>query len=117
MGEDTPPALTYAQYTMESDGKHRTRQGTEKVYRIEVRGELSRRYAAAFEGMEMETKGGRTILTGEGVDQVQLHGIIDRIGDLGLEILSVKILPDDTRESGPRTPPNHPDEEVERQDR
>jgi|SRR5215208_744871 hypothetical protein len=102
---------------MESDGKQRTRQGTEKVYQIEVRGELSRRYAAAFEGMEMKTKGGRTILTGEGVDQVQLHGIIDRIGDLGLEILSVKILPDDTRESGPRTPPNHPDEEVERQDR
>ena len=98
---------------MESDGKQRTRQGTEKVYQIEVRGELSRRYAAAFEGMEMKTKGGRTILTGEGVDQVQLHGIIDRIGDLGLEILSVKALPEDAKQSSRRTPPNHPDEEVE----
>ena len=116
MGEDTPPALTYAQYTMESDGKHRTRQGTEKVYRIEVRGELSRRYAAAFEGMEMETKGGRTILTGEGVDQVQLHGILDRIGDLGLEILSVKALTEGAQESSTRSLPNHPDEEMERQD-
>ena len=37
---------------------------TGTVYRIVVRDELSGRFAAAFEGMEMETKGGRTILTG-----------------------------------------------------
>ena len=65
-----------------------------KVYRIVVRSELSERYAAAFEGMEMETKGGQTVLTGEVVDQVQLHGIIDRIGGLGLELVSVQSLPE-----------------------
>jgi hypothetical protein len=32
--------------------------GTRTVYRIVVRGELSERYAIAFEGMEMEVKNG-----------------------------------------------------------
>jgi hypothetical protein len=67
-------------------------RGTGRVYRIVVRSELSERYAAAFEGMEMETKSGLTVLTGEVVDQVQLHGIIDCIGGLGLEIVSVQSL-------------------------
>ena len=39
--------------------------GTSKVYRIVVRSELSDRYAVAFEGMQMEAKNARTILTGE----------------------------------------------------
>ena len=72
-------------------GMHR---GAGTVYRIVLRGELSERYAAAFEEMEMETKGGLTVLTGEVVDQVQLHGIIDRIGGLGLELVSVQSLPE-----------------------
>ena len=55
-----------------------------------MRGELSGRYAAAFEGMEMETKTGRTILTGEVADQPRLHGIFERINGLGLELLSVQ---------------------------
>jgi hypothetical protein len=36
-----------------------------RVYRIVVRSELGGRYASAFEGMRMETRNGRTILTGE----------------------------------------------------
>ena len=65
---------------------------TRTVYRIVVREELSERYAAAFEGMEMGTKAGRTILTGEVVDQPHLHGILDRIGALGLKLVSVEDL-------------------------
>jgi hypothetical protein len=38
---------------------------TSTIYRIVVRGEISERYATAFEGMEMEAKSGHTILTGE----------------------------------------------------
>ena len=72
-------------------GMHR---GAGRVYRIVVRSELSERYAAAFEEMEMETKGGLTVLTGEVVDQIQLHGIIDRIGGMGLELVSVQSLPE-----------------------
>ena len=65
------------------------------VYRIVVRGELSDRYAMAFEGMRLEAKNGRTILTGEVVDQPHLFGILDRINGLGLELLSVQALPED----------------------
>jgi hypothetical protein len=65
------------------------------VYRIVVRSELSERYAAAFDGMHMETKDGQTILIGEIIDQPQLFGILDRINGLGLELLSVQALPED----------------------
>ena len=63
------------------------KKGTSKVYRIVVRSELSDRYASAFEGMEMETKEGQTILTGEVKDQPHLFGILDRLNSLGLELL------------------------------
>jgi hypothetical protein len=66
--------------------------GTRTVYRIVVRGELSERYAVAFEGMEMETSRGRTVLTGEIKDEPHLHGILDRIGSLGLRLVSVEDL-------------------------
>ena len=72
-----------------SEGTH---MGTRTVYRIVVRGELSVRYGAAFEGMEMEVKSGRTILTGEVIDEPHLHGILDRIGALGLKLVSVEDL-------------------------
>jgi hypothetical protein len=71
------------------------RRDTEMVYRIVVRSELSERYAAAFDGMHMETKDGQTILIGEIIDQPQLFGILDRINGLGLELLSVQALPED----------------------
>jgi hypothetical protein len=69
-------------------------QGAGKIYRIVVRSELSARYAQAFEGMEMETKSGLTVLTGEVVDQVHLHDILDCIGGLGLELVSVQSVPE-----------------------
>ena len=62
------------------------------VYRIVVRDELSERYAVAFEGMEMKIGCGQTILTGEIIDQPHLHGILNRIGALGLQLLSVEAL-------------------------
>jgi hypothetical protein len=67
-----------------------------------VRGELSDRYAVAFEGMQMEAKEGRTILNGEVVDQPHLHSILDRIGDLGLKLVSVQDLSEDAHPSAER---------------
>ena len=81
-------------------------RSTGTVYRIVVRSELSERYAMAFEGMEMETKNGATVLTGEIIDQPHLYGILDRINGLGLQLLSVRALPEDTHQSagGKREP-------------
>jgi hypothetical protein len=56
----------------------------------------------AFEGMEMDTKDGHTILTGEIIDQPHLFGILDRINGLGLQLLSVQALPEDAYPSAAR---------------
>jgi hypothetical protein len=77
---------------MEIGGKQTMSKGT--VYRIVVRSELNGRYAVAFEGMQMEAKGGYTVLTGKIVDQPHLYGILNRINGLGLRLLSVQALPD-----------------------
>ena len=82
---------------MESGGTQMMSKGTGTVYRIVVRSELNGRYAVAFEGMEMETKHGCTVLTGEIIDQPHLHGILDRINGLALELLSVQALPEDAQ--------------------
>ena len=62
------------------------------AYRLVVRGELDDRFAYLFAGLEMERDEGRTVLTGEVIDQAQLHGFIERIEELGLELLSVEQL-------------------------
>ena len=78
------------------------KKDTGKAYRIVVRSELGDRYASAFEGMEMETKDGDTILTGKVIDQPHLYGILARINGLGLELLSVQALPEDAHPSAER---------------
>ena len=80
-------------------------KGTGTVYRIVVRSELSDRYAVAFEGMEMETKNGVTVLTGEVIDQPHLYGILARISSLGLELLSVESLPEEPHDNEASYPP------------
>jgi hypothetical protein len=75
------------------------RKGTRTLYRIVVRGELSDRYAADFEVMQMQTKDGDTILTGEVKDQPHLFAILNRLKGLGVELLSVQALSEDARPS------------------
>jgi hypothetical protein len=87
---------------MEIGGKQMMHKGTGTEYRIVVRSELSDKYAVAFEGMEMETKSGNTILTGEVIDQPHLFGILARINGLGLKLLSVQALPEDAHPSAER---------------
>ena len=79
---------------MESVGTQMMRKGSWTVYRIIVRSELGDRYAVAFEGMQMDTKSGNTVLTGKIIDQPHLYGILDRINGLGLVLLRVEALPD-----------------------
>ena len=60
------------------------------VYRICVRGQLSQRLATAFDGMSLEPGVAHTALIGEVRDQSQLFGLLDRVRDLGLELVSVR---------------------------
>ena len=72
------------------------KKGARKAYRIVVRSELGDSYASAFEGMRMETEDGQTILIGEMADQPHLFGVLERINGLGLELLSVQAVSEDT---------------------
>jgi outer membrane PBP1 activator LpoA protein len=74
-------------------------QGTRRIYRIEAESELGERFASAFERMRMESKDGRTILTGEVRDQPHLFGILQRLNGLGLKLLSVQAMPDEDHSS------------------
>jgi hypothetical protein len=67
------------------------------LYKIVVHGELSERFAEAFAGMTMEAESGQTIITGQIVDQSHLHGILDQISSMGLQLLSVQALPEYAR--------------------
>jgi hypothetical protein len=60
------------------------------TYRLVVRGELDARFAFLFSGMKMERIEGTTVLTGMVIDQAQLHGLIARIEELGLELVRVE---------------------------
>ena len=84
-------------------------QGTRhpRHYRIVIDGEMSERFASEFEGMSLESGRGETTLRGEVVDQSHLHGILARIQDLGLELVSVTEVP---KGSSP-SPGTSPEEE------
>ena len=58
-------------------------------YEIVVRGRLSRRYAYAFDGVMLLPENGRTTLRAELADQSQLYGLLNRLRDLGIELVSV----------------------------
>jgi hypothetical protein len=65
---------------------------TGTIYRVVVRSALGDRYASAFDGMRVESAAGRRVLTGEVEELSQLFGFLERINDLGLELLSVQVL-------------------------
>ena len=58
-------------------------------YRIAVRGRLSERLGSVFDGLTLEPGHEQTVLAGQIRDQAQLYGVLDRIRDLGLELVSV----------------------------
>jgi hypothetical protein len=72
-------------------------------YEIRVKGHLAARWAAWFDPMTLTADtDGSTVLEGPVVDQAALHGLLDKVRDIGLPLLSVTRL-------DPSTPnPAHP---------
>jgi hypothetical protein len=62
-------------------------------YAIVVRGRLSRRYEHAFDGVTFEPRAGETTLHADLVDQSQLYGLLNRLRDFGIELISVSSVP------------------------
>ena len=60
------------------------------VYEIRIKGHLSHLSAGWFDGLTITLENnGNTLLTGAVIDQSALHGILKKIRDLGMPLLSV----------------------------
>ena len=62
------------------------------VYEIRVRGELDPCWSAWFDGLSVECGRGESVISGPLADQAALYGVLTRIRDLGLPLLSVREL-------------------------
>jgi hypothetical protein len=59
-------------------------------YEIRLAGHLEQRWAAWFDGLTLVHRGdGTTVLQGPVVDQSALHGLLQKVRDLGLPLVSV----------------------------
>jgi hypothetical protein len=68
------------------------------TYQIRVQGRLDESWSEWLDGMAITCEVGGdgadiTVLTGVAIDQAALHGVLDRIRDLNLPLLSVNRLP------------------------
>lgn len=59
-------------------------------YEIRLAGRLDDRWAASFDGVSLSDAGnGTTLIEGQIADQAALHGLLQRLRDLGLPLVSV----------------------------
>ena len=66
------------------------------LYEIRVQGNLDLRWSDWFDALSITPVGdGETLLTGSVADQAALHGVLHKIRDLGLPLLSVRRLEGD----------------------
>ena len=62
------------------------------VYQIRLRGHLGPQWADWFAGLTITLEDGNTLLSGPLVDQAALHGILKKVRDLGMPLLSVNFM-------------------------
>jgi len=80
--------------------KHNPKTDPDKsmLYQIRIRGHLDCQWTNWFEGLTITLEdNGDTLLSGPVVDQAALHGLLKKVRDLGMPLLSVlSIRPDQT---------------------
>jgi hypothetical protein len=72
-------------------------------YEIRIDGVLDKRWTAWFDGLQVKSEGSQTIISGPLTDQPALHGVLVKVRDLGLCLISVRRL--DPGDAGRTTPP------------
>jgi hypothetical protein len=70
-------------------------RGEMDQYEIRVRGRVTPAQLARFEGLRAAVEPVETVLHGPVQDQAALHGVIDLVNALGLELVEVRRLPGD----------------------
>jgi hypothetical protein len=60
------------------------------IYQIEVKGNLDQKWSDWFDGFTITPQANGATLIGSVADQAALHGLLGKIRDLGLPLLSVK---------------------------
>ena len=64
-------------------------------YEIRLHGQLDQRWSDWFGGFTLTNQSdGTTTLTGPVIDQAALHGLLRRVGDLGVTLISLNITPE-----------------------
>jgi hypothetical protein len=61
-------------------------------YEIRVKGILDERWTAWFEDLQVSSDGEETVISGPVADQAALHGLLTKVRDLGLFLVSVRHL-------------------------
>jgi hypothetical protein len=70
---------------------NRKQQG--KTYQIVIKGHLEARWREWFNGMSIQNlPDGEAVLSGPVIDQAALHGLLNKVRDLGLPLVSVRCL-------------------------
>ena len=79
--------------------------GTSDGYEIRLPGPPRRPWSDWFEGFTLTSEGdGTTTLTGAAIDQAALHGLLRRVADLGVTLISVHPI-DSDRHNNPAGSP------------
>jgi hypothetical protein len=74
------------------------------LYEIRIKGHLDTRWAAWFDGLSLTPDSdGTTVIRGPVIDQAALHGLLQRVRDIGLPLVSVTHVDPATRDTGART--------------
>jgi hypothetical protein len=83
---------------MSSEQDQKTALTQSMIYQIRVEGYLDPQWSDWFEGLSITLENnGATLLTGPVVDQAALYGLLRKVRDLGMPLLSViRIQPDQT---------------------
>jgi hypothetical protein len=63
--------------------------GAPALYELRVEGVLGPQWAAWFGNLQIENDGRQTIISGSFTDQAALHGLLAKVRDLGLCLISV----------------------------
>jgi hypothetical protein len=108
---DQPAAGTAKEATGMSNGPTSSEHGA-GCFEIRVGGHLASRWGAWFDGMTLTRHDdGTTVLSGTVTDQAALHGLLRKLNDLGVPLVSVtrttpQTTPDATPDPTPNSTPN-----------